>query len=340
MEEILDDISQRRDGLARFHPRVLSRRRQASRARDLVEDSSRRSTIRSSMSATIPRRACRFASASGATVRSCSSARAARARARRCPTTCRRPISRSSKAVELLKAKAEGPRSLGDDPEDGSAGLRACTAASVRTCSWAKRRTDRKAASRAARRSVGMSEDTITLDDALKLLSLPRELGATDDGEVDRRQRRRFGPYVKHGDEFRSLEPEDDVYTVTLDAREGAARAGEEVEPAASARPRSCCAMRRASGVGAPVNAPRRPLRSVRHRRHDQRVAAEGHGARGADDGARRWRCSRRATGAAEGRVAERRRRQARRARSRHGKAQPAVSKPVRMRPAGTGSLT
>ena len=85
---------QRRKGLARLHPRVLSRRRQAPRARDIWSRTRRRrSAIRSSMSATIPRADCRCASASAATVRSCSSAtRATKGRARRCPTIWRRRI--------------------------------------------------------------------------------------------------------------------------------------------------------------------------------------------------------------------------------------------------------
>jgi DNA topoisomerase-1 len=58
------------------------------------------------------------------------------------------------------------------------------------------------------------TEDTITLDVALKLLSLPRELGKGDDGEPILANLGRFGPYVKHGSEFRSLEDSDDVYAV------------------------------------------------------------------------------------------------------------------------------
>jgi DNA topoisomerase-1 len=65
------------------------------------------------------------------------------------------------------------------------------------------------------------SEETIALADALRLLSLPRELGSGDDGEPIVANVGRFGPYVKQGSEFRSLEDSDDVYTVTLDrARE------------------------------------------------------------------------------------------------------------------------
>jgi DNA topoisomerase-1 len=61
------------------------------------------------------------------------------------------------------------------------------------------------------------TEDTITLDVALRLLSLPRELGTGDDGEPILANAGRFGPYVKQGSEFRSLEDLDDVYTVTLE---------------------------------------------------------------------------------------------------------------------------
>ena len=45
----------------------------------------------------------------------------------------------------------------------------------------------------------------------------PRDLGAhPSDGEIIVASNGRFGPYVKHGDEFRSLEDGDDVQTITL----------------------------------------------------------------------------------------------------------------------------
>jgi DNA topoisomerase-1 len=56
---------------------------------------------------------------------------------------------------------------------------------------------------------------------ALKLLSLPRELGTGEDGEPILANVGRFGPYVKQGTEFRSLEDTDDVYSIALErARE------------------------------------------------------------------------------------------------------------------------
>jgi DNA topoisomerase-1 len=63
----------------------------------------------------------------------------------------------------------------------------------------------------------GTTEDAVTLAEAIRLLSLPRELGTADDGEPILANRGRFGPYVQHGSEFRSLEATDDVYTVTLE---------------------------------------------------------------------------------------------------------------------------
>ncbi|MEW2357509.1 type I DNA topoisomerase [Spirillospora sp. NPDC029432] len=61
-----------------------------------------------------------------------------------------------------------------------------------------------------------MSLDTITLDDALKLLSLPRTLGELD-GEPVTAQNGRFGPYIKKGTDSRSLGSEEELFTVTLE---------------------------------------------------------------------------------------------------------------------------
>jgi len=62
-----------------------------------------------------------------------------------------------------------------------------------------------------------MDLDTVTLDDALRLLSLPRTLGEID-GEPVTVQNGRYGPYVKHGSESRSLAAEEEMFTVTLAA--------------------------------------------------------------------------------------------------------------------------
>jgi DNA topoisomerase I len=64
---------------------------------------------------------------------------------------------------------------------------------------------------------TSMTLDTVTLDDALRLLSLPRTLGELD-GEPVTVQNGRYGPYVKRGSDSRSLETEEEMFTVTLEA--------------------------------------------------------------------------------------------------------------------------
>ncbi|SCL24657.1 DNA topoisomerase I [Micromonospora nigra] len=61
------------------------------------------------------------------------------------------------------------------------------------------------------------SPDSLTFDEALKLLSLPRLVGVAPDGAEVFANNGRYGPYVKRGDEFRSLDSEDKLFTVTLD---------------------------------------------------------------------------------------------------------------------------
>ncbi|HEY2813860.1 MAG TPA: type I DNA topoisomerase [Acidimicrobiales bacterium] len=62
-----------------------------------------------------------------------------------------------------------------------------------------------------------MSLDTITLDDALRLLSLPRIVGEDSDGVEVLVANGRYGPYLKKGDDTRSLESEEQLFTLTID---------------------------------------------------------------------------------------------------------------------------
>ena len=61
-----------------------------------------------------------------------------------------------------------------------------------------------------------MEPSTVTLEEALKLLSLPREVGE-DDGVMITAQNGRYGPYLKKGTDSRSLAKEEQIFTVTLD---------------------------------------------------------------------------------------------------------------------------
>jgi DNA topoisomerase-1 len=134
----------------------------------------------------------------------------------------------ADKALELVRAKAEGPRSLGADPATGQQvyvmnGRFGWYVQLGETPEPAPKVKGKKAepAPKPKRASLqaGMTESTITLDEAVKLLSLPRVVGLhPDDNEPILTNFGRFGPYVKHNDEFRSLESEEDVFNISLDA--------------------------------------------------------------------------------------------------------------------------
>jgi DNA topoisomerase-1 len=63
-----------------------------------------------------------------------------------------------------------------------------------------------------------MSLEHITLEDAKQLLQLPRELGIDPaDGEVISAANGRYGPYVVKGKDFRSIDSEEQLLTITLD---------------------------------------------------------------------------------------------------------------------------
>ncbi len=61
-----------------------------------------------------------------------------------------------------------------------------------------------------------MNLDTITFEDALKLLSLPRNLGEYAGVEITV-QNGRYGPYMTHGSDSRTLTSEDQIFTISLE---------------------------------------------------------------------------------------------------------------------------
>ncbi|GAB17691.1 DNA topoisomerase I [Gordonia effusa NBRC 100432] len=118
-------------------------------------------------------------------------------------------------------SEAEEPVSL-DDPAAG--GVATKTAKTTTKKATAKK-TTKKAAKKAAgpkprTGSLFKSMDiaTVTLDDALKLLSLPRVVGVDpESGDEITAQNGRYGPYLKKGTDSRSLTSEDQLFEVTLD---------------------------------------------------------------------------------------------------------------------------
>lgn len=131
-----------------------------------------------------------------------------------------------SKAIELL-AKPSGERKLGTDPTTGLEVL----AKSGRFGAYvtevfpeeivaegAKKKRKKKDAPKPKTASLltSMSLDTIDLPGALKLLSLPRSLGEYE-GEPITVQNGRYGPYLKHGADSRTLTSEDQLFTIDFE---------------------------------------------------------------------------------------------------------------------------
>ena len=63
---------------------------------------------------------------------------------------------------------------------------------------------------------ASMSPESVTFEEALRLLSLPRVVGELEGDEVTA-QNGRYGPYIKKGSDSRSLESEEQLFTVTLE---------------------------------------------------------------------------------------------------------------------------
>ncbi|MBO0826361.1 MAG: type I DNA topoisomerase [Streptosporangiales bacterium] len=117
-------------------------------------------------------------------------------------------------AEELLGA-GNGGRELGDDPRTGHQ----IVVKSGRYGPYVTEVLPEDAEEKPRTGSLfrSMSPDTVTLDDALRLLSLPRSVGTAPDGEEITAQNGRYGPYLRKGTDSRSLDSEDQLFTVTLD---------------------------------------------------------------------------------------------------------------------------
>jgi DNA topoisomerase-1 len=117
------------------------------------------------------------------------------------------------RALSLLE-KTSDERLLGQHPETGEPLL-------VRSGRYGPYITTQPldgAETRTASLFSDMSVAEVTLDDAVRLLTLPRSLGTDPaNGEEVTAQNGRYGPYVKRGSESRSLASEPALFTVTLD---------------------------------------------------------------------------------------------------------------------------
>ena len=120
-----------------------------------------------------------------------------------------------ARALELLAAPS-GDRALGTDPDNGLPVLvRSGRFGPYIQLGEAVEGGDRP---RTASLFKTMTPETVTLEQALELLRLPRVVGTDPStGEEVQALNGRFGPYVKKGTDTRSLETEDQLLTVSLD---------------------------------------------------------------------------------------------------------------------------
>ncbi|MGH9465599.1 MAG: DNA topoisomerase, partial [Thermoanaerobaculia bacterium] len=119
------------------------------------------------------------------------------------------------KAIELLAEAGDGERELGSDPASGEA----VTLRRGRYGPYVQLGEAGAGGAKPRRASLpqGTGPAAVTLADALRWLSLPRILGADPaTGEEVVATVGRFGPFVRRGEETRSLGQEDDVYAIEL----------------------------------------------------------------------------------------------------------------------------
>jgi DNA topoisomerase I len=119
-------------------------------------------------------------------------------------------------ARELIAKQAEGPRSLGTDPETDLPVF----VLNGRFGPYVQLGEQENGSKRKPKRASlfkDQSPDSVTLDDALQLLSLPRVVGTDAEGREVVASPGRFGPYLKRSDgDTRSLTDEQQLLTITL----------------------------------------------------------------------------------------------------------------------------
>ena len=122
-----------------------------------------------------------------------------------------------TKAKELLANPAGEEKQLGVHPETGLPVVAKNGRYGPYVTEALPEDAPKSAKPRTGSLFASMSLDTVSLDDAVKLLSLPRVVGTDAEGVEITAQNGRYGPYLKKGTDSRSLTSEDQLFTVTLD---------------------------------------------------------------------------------------------------------------------------
>ena len=122
-----------------------------------------------------------------------------------------------AKAKELLANPAGEEIPLGTHPETGLEVVAKNGRYGPYVTELLPEDAPKKAKPRTGSLFKDMSLDTITLEQAVKLLSLPRVVGVDSEGTEITAQNGRYGPYLKRGTDSRSLETEQQLFDITLD---------------------------------------------------------------------------------------------------------------------------
>jgi DNA topoisomerase-1 len=120
------------------------------------------------------------------------------------------------KAVELIRAQNAGDKIFGTDPDSGLT-VYGKTGRFGPYIQLGEAEEGSKEKPRRASLFKTMSLDELSLDTALRLLSLPRTVGTDPDGVDIVALNGRYGPYIQRGSDRRSLDSEDQLFTVTVD---------------------------------------------------------------------------------------------------------------------------
>ena len=120
------------------------------------------------------------------------------------------------KSRELLATPAGMERELGADPASGNTVVAKNGRFGPYVTEVLPEGSPKSAKPRTASLFKDMSLDTVTLEQALQLMSLPRVVGQIDGVDVTA-QNGRYGPYLKKGTDSRSLETEDQLFSITLE---------------------------------------------------------------------------------------------------------------------------
>jgi DNA topoisomerase I len=120
------------------------------------------------------------------------------------------------KAIELIDLQNAGDKIFGTDPETGLT-VYGKTGRFGPYVQLGEQEEGSKTKPRRASLFKTMNLDELGLDDALELLSLPRTVGTDPDGVEIVALNGRYGPYIQRGDDRRSLETEDQLFTLTTE---------------------------------------------------------------------------------------------------------------------------